>query len=153
MIFKTFWEISTFLRQILKKNQTKFEEKYRHFQTIKTKIRHFRWNVDISQTNFENYSDTFSRGILTFRRQIIRKKQTNFQKKMKFLRHILIKSQKHFQENIVPSKICLNLSDFFQICLEPSSRKHRKKYLGFIYLKIWNFILIFQIYLPLEWWK
>ena len=113
-----------------KKNQTKFEEKYRHFQTIKTKIRHFRWNVDISQTNVENYSDTFSRGILTFRRQIIRKKQTNVQKKMKFLRHILIKSQKHFQENIVPSKICLNLSDFFQICLEPSSRKRRKKHLS-----------------------
>ena len=32
---------------------------------------------------------------------------------MKFLRHILIKSQKHFQENIIPSQICLNLSDFF----------------------------------------
>ena len=114
------------MRYTFKHWSSKQSEKYRHFankfwkgfrQNLRRNIdifrkkkknqTHFRWNIDISQTNFENHSDTFSRGILTFRRQIFRKNQTNFQKKMKFLRHILIKSQKHFQENIVPSRICL----------------------------------------------
>ena len=107
------------------------------FRQLKKNQTHFRWNIDISQTNFEKYSSLFSGGILTFHRQIFRKNQTYFQKKMKFLRHILISSQKHFQENIVPSKICLNLSYFFQICLETSSRKHRKKYLGLLTLLFW----------------
>ena len=116
-----------FVRQILRRNievcQTNFDKSQTHFQKNNSdnfleetssffrhivKLTIFRRNFDILQTNFENNSDTFSVEILTFHRQILRtKNQTNFLKKMIFLRHILIKSQTHFQEYIVLSKICL----------------------------------------------
>ena len=51
--------------------------------------------------HFENYSDTFSGGTLTFRRQIFRKKSDTFSEENDI-------SQTHFdKKNIVPSRICL----------------------------------------------
>ena len=139
------------MRYICKNWSAKYSEKYWHFADKFWK--QFRQNLKKTIGIFRHISGE----ILTFHRQILKtiqthfeegywhfadtfleKNQTNFQKKMKFLRHILIRSQKHFQENIVPSKICLNLSDFFQICLEPSSRKRRKKHLGIIEGTIWD---------------